>query len=313
MVIRVVPRAISFFSPPPSAPYSVHTLTFSAAFAELPKATLSRSTLSRQQHAAPEQHSHTLPIPADWLVPRAWTGAAVMVICGAGDTRRLFKWVLFEALLAEGIAVLTYDPPGHGAFQQIPMSVESARSTARAAVDWLCAEARASAVGAVGISLGGNQALDAAAHDPRIAAVATISTPVTLQPITRTLIAREVLRLFLPRTLALLRYQSLLGMIAEWRMARGIWAVSDLPTLVAQFRALDRVRAIGARPKLFIHGTCDAAVPPRNARLLYEAAQPERALWWVRQGSHLNVVMLAPEMHALARWLRERLVQLKSN
>ncbi|MCS7088519.1 MAG: alpha/beta hydrolase [Thermoflexales bacterium] len=306
---QAVPRAVRFFVSPPTASYTVQTLAIPAAPMEIPDEALAQFSLSVQQVASLRSAAQAPCVPADWLVPRAWTGAAAVVICGAGDTRRLFKWVLFEQLLTQGIAVLTFDPPGHGEFQNVPMSVENARRAARAVVDWLFNMADARAVGAIGISLGGNQALDAAARDARIAAVVAISTPVVLQPITRTLIAREVLRLFLPRTLALLRYQSARAMFAEWRMARGIWSLVDLPRLVAQFHALACVRAIGTRPKLFVHGVCDAAVPPHNARKLYEAALPERKLWWVRQGSHLNVVMLLPEMRALATWMRMRLAR----
>ena len=54
--------------------------------------------------------------PGTWLQPPHWTGQTVLVICGAGDNRLSFKWLLFTKLLANNIAVLTVDPPGHGDF-----------------------------------------------------------------------------------------------------------------------------------------------------------------------------------------------------
>lgn len=246
-------------------------------------------------------------VPADWLVPRGWTGAAAIVICGAGDTRRIFKAILFEQLLAAGIACLTYDPPGHGEFQYVPMTVDNAYLAADAVLNWVCAQPDVCSVGAVGISLGGSQALDLAARDVRVAAVVSISTPVALAPVTRWTVLGELLALATPPNLAWLRYPSLRYVLGEWRAAKGIWLDVSLPELVAQFDALGAVRAINARPKLFVHGGWDRAVPPSNARQLYEAASPDRALLIARYASHTSVVLYERAMQKVARWLAEQL------
>jgi esterase/lipase len=228
---------------------------------------------------------------------------AVLLICGASDTRLAFKWRIVGACLARGMSVLTIDPPGHGAFRAAPMTVDNALKAGRAAVDWLSGQAGVAAMGVCGISLGGCQAANLAATDARLAAVTLMCAPARLDPITRGVYAREIAGLFLPRNLALLREASILTLWREWRSMRPAWFGASLCALVDEFDTLSAARALGEKPVLIVHGTRDAAVPSRNARALYEASAPVRELLWVRQGTHVSLVLFADEIGRMAEWM----------
>jgi len=76
--------------------------------------------------------------------------------------------------------------------------------------------------------------------------------------------------------------------------------------MIARFDVLGAMRAVGNRPTLIMHGTHDGAVPPIDARLIYEAARAERALLWVPQANHVSVALRDDAMCALAGWLADR-------
>jgi pimeloyl-ACP methyl ester carboxylesterase len=250
-------------------------------------------------------------VPATYLHPDSTCadpesiqdGKAVLLICGAGDCRMAFKWQLFEALLAQGIAVLTIDPPGHGDFAHAPMTLANARAANRAALSWLYSRPGVKQVAVCGISFGGNQAAALAAEDQRVRALALISTPVTLNLLSRKTYVAEFLNLFIwPRNLGLLREGSLLTLWREWRSMKGAWFAESLYDMIRQFDTPATLRALGARPKLIAHGTCDVAIPVSNARSLYEAAGPECELMLIRQATHISPVLYRPEMQRLAVW-----------
>lgn len=244
-------------------------------------------------------------MPATFMQPKhpAPAKPAVLVICGAGDCRMSFKWHLFGALLARGIAVLTIDPPGHGDFQEVPITKANALAAGRAAIHWLCAQPEVGQVGACGISLGGCQVAALAAEDTRIQAVALISTPVQMETLTRRTYARETLTLLvLPRNLGLLRDGSLLTLWREWRTLRGALYGESLYDMIRAFDAGSAVRTIGRRPILIVHGSRDHAIPLRNAQILYEAAAPEKELLVIHQANHVSPVLYPREMQKLAAW-----------
>ncbi len=306
--MSVVTLTQRFLAPPAEASYSVRTVYIPPAQLEVPQTLIRRFNVSSEQAELLRRQAANARQPGTWLQPHTWNGAVALLICGAGDNRHAFKWLLFRRLLERNIAVLTLDPPGHGEFMSVPCTVDNARRAARAALDWLCDQPGARSVGAIGISFGGNQVLDLAAHDERVAALVTISAPVKLPPVTPLTIARESLGLLcLPRNLALLRYQSLPKMWAEWRSMNGAWFGESLYDMIARFDALQAVRAIGQRPKMFVHGKCDVAVPPINAKRLYEASEPERELLLISQATHLSVILFDKEMTQMADWLAAKL------
>ena len=109
---------------------------------------------------------------AAWWVPTE-NGAAVALLHGAGSTR---ADVLDEAvvLAGAGYGVLLPDATGHGDSGGQAMDLGwLGDEEAAAAVSFLVGEpaVEADRVGVVGLSMGGEQAIGAAAADPRIAAV----------------------------------------------------------------------------------------------------------------------------------------------
>jgi pimeloyl-ACP methyl ester carboxylesterase len=126
--------------------------------------------------AAPDGFRETAFVTSDGVTLRGWyadgdNGAGVVVVPGAGSSReaaREHARVLAEA----GYAVLVYDPRGHGTSDGTAMDLGWAGDLdVRAAVDTVASQPGVRTVGALGLSMGGEQVLGAAATDTRIAAV----------------------------------------------------------------------------------------------------------------------------------------------
>jgi pimeloyl-ACP methyl ester carboxylesterase len=245
--------------------------------------------------------------PGTWLKPAQWNGHTVLLICGAGDNRFSFKWLLFQKLLANNIAVLTVDPPGHGDFMSVPSTVATAQHAAMSASNWLHAQEGVRRVGLIGISFGGNQAAWLMAHDERLAALTIIASPIKLNSVTRKVIAGEAMSLLWPRNVMILRRMSPRALWAEWKSIRGAWYGESLYDMIDAFDTLSNVQNIGARPTLFVHGSRDVAIPVSNARRLHEAAVPDKEIIIVPQATHLTVIMQDKPMQRVSDWMREKL------
>ncbi len=109
---------------------------------------------------------------AGWYVPSR-NGAAVLLRHGSGSTRTA-TLAHAEVLAGLGYGVLALDARGHGASDGTPMALGwYGNADLARAVDWLAAQpdVRDSRIGAVGLSMGGEEALTLAAVDPRVRAV----------------------------------------------------------------------------------------------------------------------------------------------
>lgn len=107
---------------------------------------------------------------AAWYLP-ASNGAAVVLLHGAGSTRAS-TLPHAEALHGCGYGVLMLDARGHGDSAGLPMDFGWFGATdVRAAVDALTALPGVDGVGLVGLSMGGEEALTAAAGDQRVRVV----------------------------------------------------------------------------------------------------------------------------------------------
>ncbi|MCO5300655.1 MAG: alpha/beta fold hydrolase [Candidatus Nanopelagicales bacterium] len=105
-----------------------------------------------------------------WFTPSR-NGAGVVVVPGSGSNRTGADPQARE-LADEGYAVLVYDPRGHGESGGRAMEYGWAGDLdVTAAVDFLSAKVEAGRIGALGLSMGGEQVLGAAAQDSRIQAV----------------------------------------------------------------------------------------------------------------------------------------------
>ena len=246
--------------------------------------------------------------PGTWLMPAKWNGQAALVICGAGDNRFAFKWLLFQKLLANNIAVLTVDPPGHGEFMSVPSTMATAQHAASAVSNWLHAQAGVQRIGLVGISFGGNQAAWLMAHDERIAALTIIASPIKLNSVTQKVMTCEAINLLWPRNVMILRKMSPRAIWTEWKSIRGAWYGESLYDMIEAFDMLNTMQKIGARPTLFVHGARDVAIPAHNAQQLHAAALPEKEIIIVPQATHLTVVMQDHPMQRVADWMRDKLI-----
>ncbi|MCL3861081.1 alpha/beta hydrolase [Actinotalea sp. K2] len=107
---------------------------------------------------------------AAWDLPSS-NGAAVVLLHGAGSTRAA-TLPHAEVLSRCGYGVLMLDARGHGDSAGLPMELGWFGSAdVRAAVDALAARPEVDAIGLVGLSMGGEQALTAAAEDHRVRVV----------------------------------------------------------------------------------------------------------------------------------------------
>ena len=109
---------------------------------------------------------------AAWWVPPE-NGAAVLLLHGAGSTRTAtldHARVLADA----GFGVLMVDARGHGASEGTAMDIGwHGADDLAAAVNWIAArpEVEEGRIGAVGLSMGGEEAITLAGQDPRVRAV----------------------------------------------------------------------------------------------------------------------------------------------
>jgi alpha-beta hydrolase superfamily lysophospholipase len=267
----------------------------------------------RMTHIAQNANRVDYLMPGTLFTPSTWgsedrisRGQVVLVVCGAGDTRLTFKWRLFEEFLRRNIAVLTVDPPGHGDFQTVPITIANGRAACRGALEWLLSQPEVGTVGACGISFGGNLLADLTAADQRIKCLATISTPTRLDPVTRRVFVMEVLGLLcLPRNIKLLREGSLCTLLHEYRRLKGAWFGEELIAMIEKLDTVSTMGGIGDRPTLIAHGTSDAAIPVSNARRLYEASSPEHTLLLIPQATHVSPVLFSHEMSQLADWMKQ--------
>jgi pimeloyl-ACP methyl ester carboxylesterase len=242
-------------------------------------------------------------LPGTLVRPMGACRGAILLVCGAGDNRSAFKGPLLGALSARDFAVLSIDPPGHGAFMAVPTTVENTQTAAMAALDWLSKQFPTQPIGVIGVSFGGNQVVWLAAHEARVSAVVLISTPVSLKPVRRRTIVREGVAMLLPANLGVFRWGSAGDFYRGWRSMKGYAAGPE--TLYRMIDRLDTCRwiaTLGDRPILLAHGRADVAVPFDNARIL-AAAAPRASLLPVTHGTHLTIILRPEVVSHIADWL----------
>ncbi|MES4907333.1 MULTISPECIES: alpha/beta fold hydrolase [unclassified Streptomyces] len=115
------------------------------------------------------------PAFAGWLRGPADAPATVVVVPGLDSGKEEFHAVT-SALLRRGLAVFTMDGPGQGTFAAATTIRPDYHQVIGQVVDALGVDR----VGLIGLSLGGYYVARSAAHDPRVAAAATVSGPFRL-------------------------------------------------------------------------------------------------------------------------------------
>ena len=204
-----------------------------------------------------------------------------LVLCHGYQRCMEEPFALGVELRARGYSVLIFDFRGCGVSGGRYTTIgHDEKHDLLAAVGWLRGRVgRDVPIGALGISMGGSTAIEAAALCPEIGAVVADSAFAHLHgAVEHRFSSLDRLNLVLHR--ATMR-------IAE-RMTGG--RVKDV-------RPVDAIGAITPRPVLLIHGTEDDVVPLPHARELYEAANEPKELWLLEGTSHAMARMDAPEAY----------------
>ncbi|NDJ62669.1 MAG: alpha/beta fold hydrolase [Chloroflexi bacterium] len=221
-----------------------------------------------------------------WYVPPQ-NGAVIALLHGAGGNRTSMSFQA-QVLAEAGFGVLAYDLRGHGESEGERASGWLDAPDLSAAVDLLLTYEAVDPerLGALGVSLGGFVALNAAAEDPRIGAVVSDGTGAMVSdPIFQPNDLNESLMLFSNRTLDLLI-----------RLRTGV--TPEEPTSAVLPR-------IAPRPVLFIAGGATSAsigdYEERYHRALMqmpEIADAPHELWVVEEAGHAGGASARPDEYA---------------
>jgi pimeloyl-ACP methyl ester carboxylesterase len=239
-------------------------------------------------------------------------GLAVCVVPGAGDTKKSFKWRLVQALLAEGLTVLTVDTPGHGDYRRRPMDYPDCLSAVPAAIRFLRQQPGITRVGLAGISLGGALALRSLADEPQIAcqvdALVVLETPVKLK-YNRALVRREFWRtISRAPVLSLLREVSIRQIWQSWH-AGGYRSRHHTANLIDLLDPPGSLALLDPKlPVLLVYSRRDPIAPPAAAHLLRQAA-PQAEFIESKKASHVTLTLIPEINQQVARWLKEQLAR----
>jgi uncharacterized protein len=222
---------------------------------------------------------------AAWYLPVPAARGAVIFVHGKdsarGDELKAPTVALARRFNAAGLTVLMIDLRGHGASSGGRLTFGAREcDDVLGAVDYLLERGFAhGTIGALGASMGGVAALQAAARDEAIGAVAADSPYADFGAMIDrrfTKISR-LPRWFLPGALAL------------------AWLLTGVH--LRRVRPIDDAGRLRGRPLLIVHGRHDPFVPVADARAL--AAASDATLWLTDSAHHLGSYRDAPETYGL--------------
>jgi pimeloyl-ACP methyl ester carboxylesterase len=227
---------------------------------------------------------------------------------GAGDTKTNFKWRLVQALLAEGLAVLTIDPPGHGDYRPRLLAYPDCLSAVPAALRFLREQPGISQVGLVGISLGGALALASLAAEPDragLGALVIIATPTELR-YSKTLFYREVWgTLSRVPIITLFREMTVRQARQDW-LTDGYRSRHSTAQLFDLLKPAESIARLAGRPILLVYSRRDRVAPPVMARAMHQAA-PWATMIQSKKASHVTLILLPEINQQLSCWLKQTL------
>jgi uncharacterized protein len=203
-----------------------------------------------------------------WYVPSR-NGAAVVLLHGAGSTRSA---VLAHAVVLadDGFGVLLYDARGHGRSQGRAMDFGwYGDLDVAAAVDFVAGQAgvEPGRLAALGLSMGGEEALGAAASDPRVRAVVAEGATTRVAGDKAWLSDLHGVR----------------GWVQE-QLDRAMYATADVLTAASPpIRLQDAVARTSPRPILLI--TAGAVPDERHAATHIQAGSPATVQVWTASGA----------------------------
>jgi pimeloyl-ACP methyl ester carboxylesterase len=255
-------------------------------------------------------------VPGFLLKPLAGTagvdnGAAVCLVHGAGDTKISFKWRLIQALLAEGLTVLTIDLPGHGENRQQPLRYPDCLSAIPAAVAFLRARPEIRRVGLLGISLGGAISIRvvAAARQAEqpapVEAVAVVATPIQLT-YNHSLFYREAWSTISRSPLLTLLRETTIKQLRESWYSGGYRSPHNTTELFELLEPLGQISQLKNLPVLLVYSQNDLIAPPDQALKMRQAA-PQADFIEAKKASHVALTLIPEINMQIARWLKKQL------
>lgn len=208
-----------------------------------------------------------------WFVP-AKNGATVVMLHGSTANREQLVPEA-RALAGAGFGVVMYDSPGQGESDGTVQCGAIERRALTAAVEW--AEHRADVdphrLGLFGFSLGGYIAIQVAARDARVRAIAVAGALSDWKRVTRWEFRRW-------------------GVISEWP---AVLADRLFGGPTEELEPLALVARIAPRPLLFVQGGADTTVPGFSADELYSAAGANKERYLVLGAEHGEYMHVAPD------------------
>jgi alpha-beta hydrolase superfamily lysophospholipase len=248
------------------------------------------------------------------LTPGDPPHARVVAIHGAGNDS-LFAWVgLFKELLSRGIAIFTFDLPGHGRANRTRFAAEDGVTAVQAAI--------AAAAGpdvplhAIGVSLGGSVLLAALPDvQEQLATAALVVAPLQIQ-----LSLRAIATELNPGAFALAwrerEHYGLTGLVPSFgpfkrsiyplRLAAppgsGMFGyVETLNAVLAELRLVEAAGRVRV-PSLLVYGKKDRIVPATDGERL-AALIPRAELLLVPGGTHLSTPLDETVTKRLLQWV----------
>lgn len=199
-----------------------------------------------------------------WFIAPS-NGATVLLLHGT-DADRTQLATEAHLLVRHGYGALLFDWPGHGASDGAVTWDASERATLGAAIDFAARAPGVDAerIGVFAFSRGTMIAIQVAARDPRIAALAVEGAFAD---------GEEELRHEFRHW----------GVLSQWP---ALWTARWRGMKLDEMRPKDMVPEIAPRPVFVIAGAADEVVPPDQSRALFDAAREPKTWWLVSGATH---------------------------
>lgn len=249
-------------------------VSFAIVATERPSETVESVDLGRPQQDVAFTTRDGLTLSA-WYVP-SLNGAVVVTF------PRTWTAAQARLLVRHGYGVLMVDPRGYGASEGDPNAYGwGSVKDIDAALAWLRKrpDVERRRIGGLGLSVGGEQMLEAAAHNPTLKAVVSEGAG-----------TRSVREAFVPEgtspvELALQFPQSLVQTVA-------VWLLGDEAVPPSLGHAVDE---ISPRAVFFIYGENGQEIEKAANRAYYEAAGEPKMLWGVPGAGHTGAIRAQPK------------------
>ena len=217
-----------------------------------------------------------------WYMP-AQGATATILVCPGYRTRKSQTLAMVKVLWHAGYNVLAFEYYGHGAVGGV--GVRGVRVTLGyreqedflGALDYACQRAPTTRLGVLGYSMGAAVAIMCSAHAPEVEAVIADSAFATH----RSAVHYHVRRAF-----------HLSGAAPQvWLANSVVWLGDRLLGWLGGYRfsqvePLRDIAKLAPRPLLLIQSGQDTMIDPRDADLLYGAAQDPKEIWRVPEADH---------------------------